>query len=589
MKARSPQHFNKPVSGRKPEDCIPNARLQNTHLGDFRQQRISDFETLKSDYQRSLRAGASPDLERLVERYPQWAEEIRCVFPLIELIESNKNSWPDVSDRLGDYRLLLELGRGGSARVYEAKNETTGQHVAIKVFHSHAPLSKRAAREAAISSKLDHPNIVRTYDYFEEDGVTCLVMQLIRGVSLATLIRRAEKSVDEPGYPIGDLNAVAMIGADMAAALQHAHRRGVLHRDIKPANMMMDSDGTILLTDFGCGKNSEGLETQSGVVIGTLRYMPQEQIHGKATQQSDIYSLAVSLRELLNCSPNTGVDLDQKKKLQTILSKASARSPRKRFQTAAEFERALVEFVCVNMGGQLQPTVRERLLHYVCAATVIVAVFFAGWRLGGVPQRKLRTLAAAPFASNYVVDVNTGVATIEIPITSSNGDAEQREDGQVNITSESLNLIWDDVDQVVGLRFPGLRIPNGARVTKAFVQFYSDESDLGDTRLVIHAEAAPNAAPFQARPFDISLRTLTESRVVWNPPPWIAQGAGPAQRTPNCGELIQEVLDHPEWTSGNALALVISGSGYRSAVSADGSVAASPRLCVEFIPPRSQP
>ena len=192
----------------------------------------------------------------------------------------------------GQYRILRLLGRGGMGAVYLARDLTLEREVAIKVVQpasDAAGMYDRFRREAKMAAKLSHPNIVPLHAFGEVDGMPYFVMGYVRGESLADRMRREGKVPEQEAR---------RIIAEIADALDHAHRQGVVHRDVKPDNVLLeDASGRALLTDFGVARpmnHSESL-TQHGGVVGTPHYMSPEQAAGRPgiDGRSDIYSLGV--------------------------------------------------------------------------------------------------------------------------------------------------------------------------------------------------------------------------------------------------------------------------------------------------------
>ena len=169
-------------------------------------------------------------------------------------------------------------------------------------------------------------------------------------------------------------------------------------------------------------------------------------------------------------------------------------------------------------------------------------------------------------------------------------DAEEKASGSVNVSSSDLELMVEDELQIVGLRFPGVPIPPGATIASASIQFQVDESSGGLTHLILEAEAADDAALFSTAIGDVSSRARTAASVQWAPAPWTTVGAaGPDQRTPNMASVIQEIVDRPGWSSGNAIAVIVRGTGNRVAESGDGAPGGEPFLQVTYsssAPPR---
>ena len=185
-----------------------------------------------------------------------------------------------------------------------------------------------------------------------------------------------------------------------------------------------------------------------------------------------------------------------------------------------------------------------------------------------------------------VVDAATPL-TLTVPLAASADDAEESATGAVNLTSTDLELVNDDAtsagDQLVGLRFAGLAIPQGAIITSATIQFTADEAQSETTTLDITVEAADHAAAFSATAGNLSNRPITATRVVWQPSAWSVLGeAAASQRTPNLAGIVQEIISRPGWASGNAIALFIEGAGHRTAEAFDKSGGSPPSLSVTY-------
>jgi hypothetical protein len=181
-----------------------------------------------------------------------------------------------------------------------------------------------------------------------------------------------------------------------------------------------------------------------------------------------------------------------------------------------------------------------------------------------------------------------GESVIEAQAATGSDDAEERFSGSVATGSVDLEMVSTTEggggNQVVGLRFPGVSVPQDSGIIQASIQFQADESDSEPTVLTIHGEATDDALAFAPSLFDISSRPKTLALVSWSPPAWNAKARDPAQKTPDISPIIQEIVDRSGWSSGNALTILIDGEGKRVAESADGDPSA-PLLRVEFIPP----
>ena len=175
--------------------------------------------------------------------------------------------------------------------------------------------------------------------------------------------------------------------------------------------------------------------------------------------------------------------------------------------------------------------------------------------------------------------------TAEIRISVGSDDAEQDIPSNViHLTSSDLELVTDgSTVQIVGMRFPGLVIPAGATIQNAWVQFQVDEVSTDVASITLRAQAADNAATFTTAANDLAGRPVTGAAVGWTPPSWPTVGAaGAGQRTPNLAAVIQEVVSRPGWASGNAIAVIATGSGRRTAEAVDGDAAGAPLLHVEY-------
>src|SRR5499427_5075631 len=208
--------------------------------------------------------------------------------------------------RLGPYEIGVPLGAGGMGEVYRAHDARLERDVAIKVLPAHLscdPVRKqRFEREARTISSLNHPHICVLHDIGHQDGVDYLVMECVEGETL-------EKRLEKGPLPV---EQVVKIGAEVADALDKAHRSGVVHRDLKPGNIMLTATGAKLL-DFGLAKpaalavaatvtaSAKGSPvTEEGTIVGTFQYMSPEQLGGREVDaRSDIFSLGAVLYEMV--------------------------------------------------------------------------------------------------------------------------------------------------------------------------------------------------------------------------------------------------------------------------------------------------
>ncbi len=341
------------------------------HLSDDR----DPIETLATDFLDRQRRGESPAIADYVEKYPQWADEIYDLFPTIAAMEDWKGSQSTCSpnpaplhevevERLGDYHILREIGRGGMGIVYEAEQLSLARRVAIKVlprgYFNNPEQRERFQREAQIAGRLHHTNIVPVHGIGSDEGHDFFVMQYIDGVSLDEFIATRNATDDRI-----DWRRVARFGIQASRAMHYAHEQGVLHRDIKPANLLLASDESgeherVWITDFGLALalESDAERSDATGTAGTLRYMPVEQMEGQPTVRSDIYSLGLTLYELIagrpgyeesspsqllqrirqgDITPLRAIDRNLTRDLEAILLKATCREASQRYATAKDF------------------------------------------------------------------------------------------------------------------------------------------------------------------------------------------------------------------------------------------------------------
>jgi eukaryotic-like serine/threonine-protein kinase len=456
-------------------------------------------DRLAEEFVARHRRGEHPDVAEYTDQFPQYADAIRDLFPALVLIEQVKPRGGDQTgtyagaaeagaaggrlERLGDFRILREVGRGGMGVVYEAEQESLGRRVALKILPNHALLDPRQLarfqREARAAARLHHTNIVPVFGVGEQDGLHYYVMQFIHGQSLDGVLvelrrlRRSQPDVarghqavedDRPGSStsahevsvaavarslltgqfalhepvpgavgstptsdgvaplssavpldriqpstatapvldpkqvgvaapasgvsnssakvsltgdadlsslsgsqLGYWQGVAQVGLQVAGALAYAHGQRILHRDIKPSNLLLDARGNVWVADFGLAKASDGEDlTGTGDVVGTLRYLAPERLRGQSDPRGDVYSLGLTMYELLTLRPafdaadrerliqqvtqgepprprqlDPGVPRD----LETIVLKAIAREPAQRYATAAALAEDLQRYL----------------------------------------------------------------------------------------------------------------------------------------------------------------------------------------------------------------------------------------------------
>ncbi len=274
---------------------------------------------------------------------------------------------------IGRYHILEQLGQGGMATVYKAYDTRLEREVALKLIRTdlfgNAVLErilKRFEREAKSMAKLDHPGIVKVYDYGEHKGSPYLVMQYLPSGTLKEML----------GKPV-DCREAAQLLLPVARALAYAHAHGVLHRDVKPSNILINERGEAVLTDFGIAKLLEGEEghtlTGTGVGVGTPEYMAPEQGLGKEVDgRADVYGLGVVLYEMVTGRKPYEAETplavllkqvndplprpkqyipDLPDEVERVIFKALAKKPEDRYETMAAFAAALEGLGHVQQGS----------------------------------------------------------------------------------------------------------------------------------------------------------------------------------------------------------------------------------------------
>jgi serine/threonine protein kinase len=485
-------------------------------------------DVLADEFSARLREGSLPSIEDYAEQNPELADEIRATFPSIAMMErlSQKEHTErqferqtsrltgHMTEMLGDFQIVREIGRGGMGIVYEAVEKSLKRRVALKVLGPGVAGSpkqiQRFIREAEAAARLHHTNIVPVYGIGEEQDLHFFAMQFIDGVPLSDVIRsvsgrptrRDDSAASDGGTlaekllaptavndtrtgsdsfsaagaaqvllsgtlkkrsinPVGgsgvghsaveqlssgkvtvtessDSNtgndelqslpheqrtnaeslpsenaqpgsektlpeisirywrSIARIGSEVADALHYSHQHGVVHRDVKPSNLLLDRNGVVWVTDFGLARHEdqEGV-TNTGDIVGTLRYMAPEQFSGESNSSSDIYSLGLTLYELLALRPAykesrhgplisqkttsmppilRSINRDIPRDLETITQKACATSPADRYATAAELAEDLRRFLDDRPVLARRATAAEQLWRWVRRNPVVASL-----------------------------------------------------------------------------------------------------------------------------------------------------------------------------------------------------------------------
>jgi ABC-type branched-subunit amino acid transport system substrate-binding protein/streptogramin lyase len=330
------------------------------------------------------------------------------------------------------YRIDSLLGRGGMGVVYRAWDESLERPVALKLIAPELAEDERFRvrflRESRLAASLDHPNVVPIHEAGERDGQLYIAMRYVEGDDLRTLLDREGKL--SPDRALGML-------AQIADALDAAHRRGLVHRDVKPGNVLLDEDGHAYLSDFGITKQVGGASTDTGRVAGTLDYLAPEQIRGEAVDgRTDCYALACVLYECLSGAPPFRRDTEAETLwahlqgeppslrghpgVDPVLRKALAKDKQGRNESCGELLAAASR--ALGFEAPVQRARRRRV----------------GWRL--VLAGVLGLVAAA----------------IAVAVTELTGDPEPARGGLTAVTPDSVAVLDPDSNRIDGeVRVPG--------------------------------------------------------------------------------------------------------------------------------------
>ncbi|MGD9855565.1 MAG: serine/threonine-protein kinase, partial [Planctomycetaceae bacterium] len=371
---------------------------------------------------RLIDAGLPVDRAALLLQYADVADELRVHFELADQLRGLSElipapcspaapTVPEAIASFGDYEVLERIGGGGMGVVFKARQRSLNRLVALK-FPAGGALAgaeavERFRQEAQTLAQLHHPHIVGVYEVGVHEGRTYFSMEYVDGANLETLLR------ENPPPPEQAVEWARVI----AAAIDYAHRQGIVHRDLKPANILIDVAGTVRIADFGLGKllASDHSLTQTGQILGTLRYMAPEQADGTADpspEAADIYSIGAILYELVSGRPafwaSSAVGLIRQiheqeplplrqldsrvpKDLETICLKCLSKSPADRYLAAGELADDLRRY----LNGEpvvARPVSRSERLWRWCRRRPLVA---------GLSAATLMTIVAAAVVSTY--------------------------------------------------------------------------------------------------------------------------------------------------------------------------------------------
>jgi serine/threonine-protein kinase len=281
---------------------------------------------------------------------------------------------------IGKYKILSTIGSGGFGTVYQAEDTWIDKKVALKVPHKQGLDFGELLREPRLLASLNHPNIVTVLTAEKQENIFFIVMELVTGDSLETVIAR-EGTLDLP--------RVLDYTCQICNAVDHAHRQGVLHRDLRPANVLVSDSGLVKVADFGTSRFLE-IAAHGTTIIGSPPYMAPEQFHGKAVFASDLYSVGVTMYQMMTgvLPYNTPSPADLERLMRgDLVTAPRLRNPR--------IPKALSDIVVKAMA----PEIRAR---YQRAGDLLDDILAAR---EGVPKRGQRTASAGETGASASPDV----------------------------------------------------------------------------------------------------------------------------------------------------------------------------------------
>ncbi len=364
-----------------------------------------------------LQSDPSPTLDHLEDGVPASALLINhfdAIVPRRSPAECGSESDLPAVD---GYEILAELGHGGMGVVYKAFQQRLSRLVALKMIRA-GSLAKpedlaRFRIEAEAVAKLCHPNIIQIYDIGEVGNLPFVALELLEGGSLDGSLKRTPQPA----------KSSAVLLATLARAIHAAHQAGIVHRDLKPSNVLLGSDGTPKITDFGLAKRleEEGY-TETGQVLGSPSYIPPEQAQGRAKEvgpAADIYALGAILYEMLTGRPPfkgttpletvlqvlnedpvppSRLQSQVPRDLETICLKCLAKEPHKRYQSALTLADDLDRYICDRPIHARRTPLLERGLKWVrrrptmssllAVACLVASIAAAGWLRAAADQNK---------------------------------------------------------------------------------------------------------------------------------------------------------------------------------------------------------
>jgi len=437
-----------------------------------------------------------------------------------------------VIQRIGNCRILAEIGSGGMAVVYKALQEPLSRIVAVKALKSSIVLesqfAQRFEREALFLASMQHENILHVYDFVKQGGTMFIVMEYVEGIDLYDLLERT------PRLPV---DVAAIVALNVARALDYAHFRGIIHRDIKPANVMLSKKGEVKLMDFGIARDDSLQDlTLTGTGLGTPSYMSPEQILGdKLDYRTDIFSLGIVLYQLVTgrkpfvedsqrtvmqkirldkyTSPRK-INPTVPRALDRILARCMEKLPSNRYPSAQALASDLEEFLKQRVAGSYN----ARLVRFLKdegvldaeTASEILDRSAAYERPGEAQRTLLGQLARVQAIVLAAVLIGGLVIQVVAPGPGSSGEAGATAalvdpgTAYLRVVVDPWAEIWVDGEKLevtpVDRRLP---IPAGKRWLKLVNPYYRehiqqldlDPDEVEEIRVQLEAAAGPAKAP----------------------------------------------------------------------------------------------
>ncbi|MCY2961922.1 MAG: protein kinase [Planctomycetota bacterium] len=494
--------------------------------------RTSALDDLVVECLDRLESEGDSAIDALCARHPEHASALQSRIRTLRaagLIQgvgaTGSASFPE---KLGDFELVARLGAGGMGVVYRARQVSLGREVALKLIRPEhlyfEGARERFRREVEATARLQHPGIVPVYTVGEERGVPYFAMELVAGASLGDVLERLRGRdpatlsgsdllaclPGEGASPLFDgtwCEVVARIVREVAEALEHAHRRGILHRDLKPSNVMVTRGGRVLLVDFGLSSNQLGAQqgaqrlTRSGSQLGSLPYMPPEIVAGGAAAsgaRGDVYSLGVTLYELLTHALPFAAD-SSTLMLQRI-AEGRAVPPRRRnasiprdlevvCSTAMEHEPSRRYASAADLAGDLTRILERRPIEARPAGPLL--------RIARLAQRRPAHAAAALLAALLVLGVPTVLwfqqraanRDISAALDEARGQRD-RARASVDVAAQSIEDLLSrvgesDLDDVPGMERIRRKILEDALALNEDLMRYSRDDDSGGAHAAV--------------------------------------------------------------------------------------------------------